>query len=166
MVFLCKSFFYVGNFCWIRKKFCLCWKLLVYLRKVLFMEETNEIIVRPEYMARIRPYIGKNVIKVLTGQRRVGKSYILKAVADEIRQNDPDANLVYIDLEDFAFAHVMDARALHAEISSRLLPQIRIYIFVDEIQEVAGFDKVIRSLILDKLNDVYVTGSNSAILSA
>lgn len=130
------------------------------------MEETNKIIVRPEYMARIRPYIGKNVIKILTGQRRVGKSYILKAVADEIRQNDPDANLVYIDLEDFAFAHVMDARALHAEISSRLLPNIRNYIFVDEIQEVAGFDKVIRSLILDKLNDVYVTGSNSAMLSS
>lgn len=130
------------------------------------MDKTNGIIPRPIYLDRIRPYIGKNVIKVLTGQRRVGKSYILKAIAEELRCAGGDLNIIEINLEDFAFSHITDAAALHAEIIGRLREGGRNYIFIDEVQEVADFDKVIRSLILDPNNDVYITGSNSRMLSS
>lgn len=121
---------------------------------------------REMYMARLRPYIGKNLIKVLTGQRRVGKSHILMAVQQEIAAMNPQANIISVNLEDFAFSHITSAEALHNEIASRLLPDAKNYIFVDEVQEVPNFDKVIRSLNLNPANDVYVTGSNSAMLSS
>ncbi|MBD5281368.1 MAG: ATP-binding protein [Bacteroides sp.] len=130
------------------------------------MEETTEIIKREIYLKRIRPYIGKNIIKILTGQRRVGKSYILKSVADEIRESDSSANLITINLEDFAFSHITDATSLHAEINNRLEKDRKNYIFLDEIQEVKDFDKAVRSLNLDVNNDIYLTGSNSAMLSS
>lgn len=117
-------------------------------------------------MERLLPYVGKNIIKVLTGQRRVGKSYILKSVAQYIRENDLTANIIAIDLEDFAFSHITDARSLHAEISTHLKEGCRNYIFLDELQEVEDFDKVIRSLNLNPANDIYVTGSNSKMLSS
>lgn len=130
------------------------------------MEERSDIIIRQMYMDRIAPYIDHNIIKVLVGQRRVGKSYILKAVADEIMHRNPDANLVTINLEDFAFSHITDATSLHEAISSQLSEGKKNYIFLDEVQEVEGFDKVIRSLNLDSGNDIYITGSNSRMLSS
>lgn len=130
------------------------------------MGERIRIIPRPAYMSRIRPYIDKNIIKILVGQRRVGKSYILMAVADEIRSANPDANFININLEDFAFSHITDAQTLYTEITSRLVTDKKNYIFLDEIQEVKDFDKVVRSLILDPSNDIYLTGSNSSMLSS
>lgn len=127
--------------------------------------ETLTNIPRYLYLNRILPYVNKGVIKVLTGQRRVGKSFILRSVEDEIRKSDPQANFLRINLEDFAFSHITDGADLHAEIADRLSTDRKNYIFIDEIQEVDGFDKVIRSLNLDPGNDVYVTGSNSAMLS-
>ena len=130
------------------------------------MEERSGIIIRQMYMDRIAPYIDHNIIKVLVGQRRVGKSYILRAVADEIKRRNPDANLVTINLEDFAFSHITDANSLYEAISSQLSEEKKNYIFLDEVQEVEGFDKVIRSLNLDTRNDIYITGSNSRMLSS
>lgn len=129
------------------------------------MEETD-ILTRQMYMDRINPYIDRNIIKILTGQRRVGKSYILKAVAEEIRQRNPDANIVTINLEEFAFSHISDSNSLYNAISSRIVEGKKNYIFLDEIQEVADFDKVVRSLNLDPQNDIYLTGSNSSMLSS
>lgn len=117
-------------------------------------------------MDKIRPYIGKNIIKILVGQRRVGKSYILRAVAEEVRRSDSEANIITINLEDFAFAHITDARSLHDEVASRLIGDRNNYIFLDEIQEVKDFDRVVRSLALDPHNDIYITGSNSSMLSS
>jgi len=128
--------------------------------------ETIQNIPRPLYLDRIVPYINKNIIKVLTGQRRVGKSYILKYVQQLILKENPEANIIGINIEDFAFSHITGAQSLNDEIAKRLSPDARNYIFIDEVQEVDGFDKVIRSLILNPQNDVYVTGSNSAMLSS
>lgn len=128
--------------------------------------ETTVNIPRPRYLEKIMPYVDKGIIKVLTGQRRVGKSYILKSVEDEIKKTAPDANYITINLEDFAFSHITDAASLNEEINSRLSKDKRNYIFIDEIQEVEGFDKVVRSLNLAPNNDIYVTGSNSAMLSS
>lgn len=130
------------------------------------MEERIDIIQRPMYMERIRPYIDKSIIKILVGQRRVGKSYILKAVAEEIRHRNPNANIIDINIEDFAFSHIGSSKMLYDEITSRLSKEERNYIFIDEIQEVEDFDKVVRSLILDPKNDIYLTGSNSSMLSS
>lgn len=128
--------------------------------------ESSLNIPRKQYLAKIVPYIDKGVIKVLTGQRRVGKSYILRAVEEVIRQSAPDANFITVNLEDFAFAHVTDAESLNNEITSRLSASDKNYIFIDEVQEVKDFDRVLRSLNLDGNNDIYVTGSNSAMLSS
>ncbi len=130
------------------------------------MYSSPEIIKRPIYLDRLIPYIGKNVIKVLTGQRRVGKSYILKSIAQHIKNIDANANIINIDMEDFAFAYITDSQSLHKEIISRIKEGERNYIFIDEIQEVEDFDKVIRSLNLNPANDIYVTGSNSKMLSS
>ncbi|MDE5858410.1 MAG: ATP-binding protein [Muribaculaceae bacterium] len=128
--------------------------------------ETNDNILRPHYLEKILPYVNKGVIKVLTGQRRVGKSYILKSVENEIRKTAPDANYITINLEDFAFSHITDAKTLNDEIASRIVNDKENYIFIDEIQEIEGFDKVLRSYNLDHNIDIYVTGSNSAMLSS
>ncbi len=136
------------------------------MQKVYSIMETLKNIPRLTYLKRILPYVNKEVIKVITGQRRVGKSYILKSVEEEIRQSDPFANYITINLEDFAFSHITDASSLNNEIASRLSKDRNNYIFIDEIQEVKDFDKVIRSLNLDSKNDIYVTGSNSAMLSS
>lgn len=130
------------------------------------MDKTGDIIIRPLYMDRIRPYIDKNIIKILVGQRRVGKSYILMAIADEVKRRDSSANIITINLEDFAFSHISDAQSLYTEITSRLTEEKKNYIFLDEIQEIADFDKVVRSLILRPDTDIYLTGSNSDMLSS
>lgn len=130
------------------------------------MEEVSDIVKRSYYLDRIRPYIGKGLIKILVGQRRVGKSYILRSVAEEVRRSQPEANFISINLEDFAFSHISNAEELHREISSRLVDGKKNYIFLDEIQEVAGFDRVVRSLILKSDIDIYITGSNSMMLSS
>lgn len=130
------------------------------------MDKAGDIIIRPLYMDRIRPYIDKNIIKILVGQRRVGKSYILMAVADEVMRRDSSANIITINLEDFAFSHISDAQSLYTEITSRLTEGKKNYIFLDEIQEIADFDKVVRSLILRPDTDIYLTGSNSDMLSS
>ena len=121
---------------------------------------------RPLYLNKILPYIDKNIIKVLTGQRRVGKSYILNSVADHISNINPDVNIIRINLEEFAFSHISDAESLNGEILKRLKEDRKNYIFIDEVQEVPGFEKVIRSLNLNPDIDIYVTGSNSAMLSS
>ncbi len=128
--------------------------------------KTPEIIPRTHYLNKILPYVDQNLIKILVGQRRVGKSYILKSLEQEIRSLKPDANYICINLEDFAFSHITDASTLDNEIKSRLSSEKNNYIFIDEIQEVEGFEKVIRSLHLNPLNDIYVTGSNSTMLSS
>ncbi len=82
--------------------------------------ETPTNIPRPIYLDRILPYVDKGVIKVLTGQRRVGKSYILKSVEDLIRQSHQDANIICINLEDFAFSHINYAATLNGEKAARI----------------------------------------------
>lgn len=128
--------------------------------------ETVVNIPRPLYLDKILPYVDTGLIKVLTGQRRVGKSFILKSIREIIRESNPNANFIYINLEDYSFSHVTDAETLNKEITGKISSNCKNYIFIDEIQEVEDFDKVIRSLALHPQNDIYVTGSNSAMLSS
>lgn len=135
------------------------------MQKVLTMNETA-IINRPLYTGRLLEQVNNGLIKILTGQRRVGKSYILEYISREIQRNNSEVNIININLEDFAFSHVQDAQTLHDEVASRLISGKKNYIFIDEVQEVQEFEKVLRSLLLDENNDIYVTGSNSSMLSS
>ncbi len=136
------------------------------MQKLLNMIKTVKNIPRPKYLDKILRYEGKGVIKVLTGQRRVGKSCILNSVEEKLRQSSPTANYIRINLEDFAFSHIKSASDLNEEIVRHLSDSSMNYIFIDEIQEIEDFDKVVRSLCLDARNDIYVTGSNSSMLSS
>ena len=120
---------------------------------------------RKGYIDRIKPFMQKSVAKVLTGQRRVGKSFLLYQLIEEILGEEPDANIIYINLEDFAFSSLQTAEDLHSYIISHSKEKVKNYIFIDEIQDIPGFEKVIRSLLLNEDNDIYITGSNAKMLS-
>lgn len=129
------------------------------------MNLPSHLIDRTSYIDRIKPFMRKDIAKVLTGQRRVGKSFLLYQLVKLIMTEEPEANIIYINLEDFAFNKIETSDDLHAYISTRLKTDTYNYIFIDEIQDVAGFEKVIRSLLLQPLNDIYITGSNAKMLS-
>ena len=120
---------------------------------------------RKGYIDRIKPFMQKSVAKVLTGQRRVGKSFLLYQLIEEILAEEPDANIIYVNLEDFTFSSLQTAEDLHSYIISHRKEKVKNYIFIDEIQDIPGFEKVIRSLLLNEDNDIYITGSNAKMLS-
>lgn len=120
---------------------------------------------RKGYIVRIKPFMQKSVVKVLTGQRRVGKSFLLYQLIEEILAEEPDANIIYVNLEDFTFSSLQTAEDLHSYIISHSKEKVKNYIFIDEIQDIPGFEKVIRSLLLNEDNDIYITGSNAKMLS-
>ena len=120
---------------------------------------------RKGYIDRIKPFMQKSVAKVLTGQRRVGKSFLLYQLIEEILAEEPDANIIYVNLEDFTFSSLQPAEDLHSYIISHSKEKAKNYIFIDEIQDIPGFEKVIRSLLLNEDNDIYITGSNAKMLS-
>ena len=120
---------------------------------------------RKGYIDRIKPFMQKSVAKVLTGQRRVGKSFLLYQLIEEILAEEPDAYIIYVNLEDFTFSSLQTAEDLHSYIISHSKEKVKNYIFIDEIQDIPGFEKVIRSLLLNEDNDIYITGSNAKMLS-
>ena len=129
------------------------------------MKLPQTLINREVYIRRIQPFMRKNIAKVLIGQRRVGKSFLLFQLMDAIQREEPEANIIYLNFEDFAFNQVRTAEDMYTYISTRLLEGKYNYIFIDEIQEIDHFEKVVRSLLLNPFNDVYITGSNAKMLS-
>ncbi|MDR3140461.1 MAG: ATP-binding protein [Tannerellaceae bacterium] len=120
---------------------------------------------RPVYTERIKPFIDKEIIKVITGQRRVGKSYILFQIINEIREATPSANIIYISKELKAHQHITDDDIFYREVKSLLKPEVRNYLFVDEIQEIKSFEKAVRSLLAENCCDIFCSGSNANMLS-
>jgi predicted AAA+ superfamily ATPase len=106
------------------------------------------------------------IVKVMTGHRRVGKSYILFQLIALIQSQEKDANIIYINKEDVEFVDITSYKELYDYISKRLTHDRKNYIFIDEIQEITDFKIAIRSLALDDNNDVYMTGSNSEVFSS
>ena len=125
----------------------------------------NKFIVRQKYLEAIKPYIGQQIIKVLIGQRRVGKSYILLQTMEAIKALDNTSNILYINKEDLKFDKVKTANDLYEYVQNNTKPEVKNYVFIDEIQEIADFEKVLRSLLLNPIYDLYCTGSNARILS-
>lgn len=121
---------------------------------------------RDSYINRIKPFMRTNTIKVMVGHRRVGKSYILYQLINLINSEESDANIIYINKEDLDFDFIRTYRDLYSYVKDRLSEERRNYIFIDEIQEIEDFHLAIRSLALNDNNDIYITGSNSKMLSS
>ncbi|MDO9633980.1 MAG: ATP-binding protein [Paludibacter sp.] len=125
----------------------------------------TSLISRKRYIDQITPFMDKSIIKVMTGQRRVGKSYLLFQLIQQLKETKPEANIIYINCEDIAFSDIKDADSLHKYIVSNSIKNESNYIFIDEVQDVIDFEKALRSLLLTEGNDIYITGSNANLLS-
>ena len=125
------------------------------------------MIKRETYMGRIRPFIGNELIKALTGIRRCGKSVMLELIQEElIEKGVPASQFVLINFEDMDNARFCNAEALHDEISRRVSEiDGRAYLFFDEIQEVRDWEKCVNSLRAKFDCDIYITGSNAKLMS-
>ena len=121
---------------------------------------------RKEYLDKLVRFRDKQLIKVVTGVRRCGKSTLLEIYQDYLRADGVDEKqIVSINLEDFDFLSLRDPAALHTYVKERLVPGRMTYVFVDEIQHCVDFPTVIDSLSIRKNVDVYLTGSNAYMLS-
>lgn len=120
---------------------------------------------RAIYNSQIERYIGKEIIKVLIGQRRVGKSYLLFQITDMIKFRFPNSNIIYINLEINEFEKLATPDLLYEYIKSKSKSNELNFLLIDEIQVLTGFEKTLRSLIAEGGFDIYCTGSNAKILS-
>lgn len=127
--------------------------------------DKKTLVARPGYLEKLRPFIGKDLIKILTGQRRVGKSYMLKLVIEEIKASDKEANIIYIDKELDAFTFITNYQQLNEYVLQKLAEGKKNYLFIDEIQEIDSFQRCLRSLLNQQKCDIYCTGSNATMLS-
>lgn len=119
---------------------------------------------RSYYLQKIKGFINTNLIKVIVGQRRVGKSFILFQLMDYIEENF-STNIIYINKENFEFKDLTDAEKLVAYVESKRSIEDKNYLFIDEIQEIEDFQIAIRHFALFPDFDIYCTGSNATILS-
>ena len=125
-----------------------------------------ELIDRPLYTDQIEPFIGKGLIKVLTGQRRVGKSCILAQLMKIVAQRRPDANVVSINMEYEEFRTIRTDRDLYEFLRDKLPKDRDNYLFIDEIQDIAGFEYVLRDFQAREICDMFITGSNAKMMSS
>lgn len=121
---------------------------------------------RTEYLQRLKEWKDEQVIKVVTGIRRSGKSTLLLQYQSWLKQNNiSEDQIIAINFEDLEYEELSDYRKLYEYINERLIADKRNYIFLDEIQKVTSFEKAIDSLYIKENVDIYITGSNSYMLS-
>ena len=126
------------------------------------MEE--KIIQRELYSELVENSLGKGQIVVLTGQRRVGKSYLLKSIKID-KESDTRNNVIYIDKEKREFDFISTYRELNDYIARQHNPSKHNFILIDEVQDIESFEKSVRSWRTEPNTDVIITGSNAHILS-
>jgi len=122
-------------------------------------------ILRQSYLEKIERYLGKDTIIILTGQRRIGKSYILRLFRDKVNK-DERANIIFIDKEKHEFDDIKTYQDLNAYIDARRDKKKTNYILVDEIQDIEEFEKSVRSYYEEPDIELVITGSNSKMLSS
>lgn len=125
-----------------------------------------EYIKRPKYLTKIRPFIDKPLVKVLVGMRRVGKSTILEMIKNEELYKVPNKNKLHINFESFKFRNIRNAEDLTAYVMDYANKnEGKLYLLFDEVQLIDGWEKSINSFRVDLECDIYITGSNSNLLS-
>lgn len=123
-------------------------------------------VARPSYLEKLRQFREKDLIKVLMGPRRSGKSVLLELFQNELRKEGvDDEHLIAFNLEDFGCSDLQDPKILHQAVLSRVRDNSQYFVFIDEIQWCKGFERVVDSLYLRKNLDIYITGSNAFLLS-
>ena len=124
------------------------------------------MIIRKEYLSRLLAWKDEQVIKVVTGIRRCGKSTLLKQFQEHLLEEGvSQEQIISINFEDLDYEDLLDYKALYAYIKERLCPDKMTYIFLDEIQKVDSFQKAVDSLFIKENTDIYITGSNAYLLS-
>jgi len=123
-----------------------------------------ELVSRPNYYSKVEKLLGKGILIVLTGQRRVGKSYVMKEIVQ--RKKTEDANVIYIDKEKTAFDFIANYKDLVTYIDEKRVPKKHTYILIDEVQEIEEFERGLRNYYDNPDIDIIVTGSNSDTLSS
>ena len=124
------------------------------------------MIERKEYLDALRRWRDKDVIKVITGIRRCGKSTLMELFqAELVKDGVSKTRIIAVNLEDYVNKELLDPVKLHTYIVDQAPPEEKTYIFLDEIQNVRDFPPMIDSLFLRKNLDLYMTGSNAFMLS-
>ena len=121
---------------------------------------------RERYLQRIRPFYDSEMVKVITGIRRCGKSTLMQQIITEIKQqNIADDHIIYINFEDYKYRTISNPDALYEYVESKIKDTEKYYLFIDEIQNVLNFELVINSFRATHNISIFITGSNSKLLS-
>jgi len=124
-----------------------------------------KIINRTKYIDFIKPFVNKDLIKVLVGSRRTGKTCVLLQLIDELKIIDTKANIIYINKEDADFRNITDHVQLYDYVKSKSKQNAQNFVLIDEVQEIKNFEIALRELLVKKY-DIYCTGSNARMLSS
>ena len=125
------------------------------------------MVIRERYLKLIRPFYEQELIKVLIGIRRSGKSVILKQIMDELKENNVDDNhIIYINFEDYDYEEYTNPKKLNNYVKEKIIDDKKYYIFFDEVQNINKWEKVVNSLRATKNTSIFITGSNSDLLSS
>ena len=120
---------------------------------------------RPVYIEKVRKYMYRQIIKVFVGQRRVGKSVLLKQISELVKNEKNNANIVFINKEDLAFEFIRTYQDLVTYAENKRQFDVDNFLFIDEIQDIENFEKALRHFQSKEEWDIYITGSNSKLLS-
>lgn len=125
----------------------------------------KDYISRPIYYDRIEPFINTDIIKVIVGQRRVGKSYLLFEIMSRLLEKNPQTDIIYINKEISDFDPIKNYHDLLAYIKANKTGNGKCYVFIDEIQDIEEWERALRSMFAEGGYDIYCTGSNARLLS-
>ena len=125
------------------------------------------MIFRPDYIKAIEPFIDKPLVKILAGVRRCGKSTIFEMLkAELIDRGTEEARIIHRSYTDMDMPENITAKEMYAELTAAMQGKGRCYLLLDEIQEIKGWEKAVNSLLENTDADIYVTGSNSKLMSS
>lgn len=125
-----------------------------------------EIIVRKSYLSHIISHLNRGMMIILVGQRRVGKSFMLRQLCSWLNENRPNAAVVYVNKELLEFDHITDARKLYDYVSPRFNSAGENYLLIDEVQDIDGYEDALRSLHAEDRCQIVATGSNAYVFSS
>lgn len=154
---------YIKNFTVICQK-TVCFN---YVMRYTIVVEVLKMIIRPSYLKKIMPYVDTPFVKILTGIRRCGKSTIMKMIMNELKnQGISEKQILYYSFDSLQYEDIKTAKELFVHLKGQLCKGEKTYLFLDEIQEVKSWERVINSFLSEYDVDIYVTGSNSRMLSS
>ena len=125
-----------------------------------------DIIVRKKYLSRIISHLNRGMMIILVGQRRVGKSYMLRQLRNWLEENRPEATVVYVNKELIGFSHITTAAELYQLVAPQFTPEGDNYLLIDEVQDIEDYENALRSLHAEDRCQIIATGSNAYIFSS